>query len=71
MTNTKKCSTPSCDEQVYSARLCKKCYSGHYYWSKKGVAAQQARRLQLTILSERLEDIRPANVIAFRRKRRA
>lgn len=68
-----KCATPSCENDVVTARLCRNCYAGAYYWSKKGVAAQQHRKHQLRILGERLDDLRPAykNVLPFRKRRAA
>jgi len=65
-----KCSTPSCSDDAACAGLCKACYSGHYYWNRKGVAAQQKRKVKLQILSERLDDLgHVRNVTPFRRRR--
>lgn len=72
--SSKKCATPSCDNTVHSARLCANCYSGTYYWMKKGVKAAMERRHKLQIYQERIDGIQPANVVHLHersRRRRA
>lgn len=68
-----KCSTPSCPRAIEcpGSKLCKPCYSGQYYWQKKGVTAVMKRKTQLRILDERLENLRPSNVVHMRRRHRA
>lgn len=70
---TEKCATPSCPRVVErpQSKLCGACYSGQYYWQRKGVTAVMKRKTQLRILDERLENLRPTNVVHLRRRRRA
>jgi hypothetical protein len=69
--STKKCSTPSCPREIKHPRsgLCSACYSGQWYWQKQGVTRVMRRKTQLRILDERLENLRPSNVISLRRRR--
>lgn len=68
---SKKCDTPTCDNESYCTGLCVNCYSGIHYWMKRGVAAVMRRKTQLRILEERLDNLRPANVVHIRQRRRA
>jgi hypothetical protein len=70
MKKVERCSTPSCPEDAKCAGLCSGCYSGRYYWNKKGVVAQQRRKTKLRIFSERLDDLgHVRNVTSIRRRR--
>lgn len=71
MSKSKKCSTPSCTDEAECAGLCKPCYSGVYYWMKKGVAAAMHRASRLRVFQERMDAIRPANVSHIRQRKRA
>lgn len=67
----KKCSTPTCSRgmQHPQSGLCSACYSGIHYWMRQGVTRVIQRKTQLRILEERLDDLRPANVVHLRRRR--
>lgn len=66
---TQKCATPPCDNQVVAARLCRQCYSGVYYWMKKGVKSMMARRHRLQVFQERIDSISPSKVAHLHAKR--
>jgi len=56
-----KCLVTGCDRDVECPKsgLCKRCYSGLYYWSKKSVTEVVQRKLKLRLFMNRMDIVEP------------
>lgn len=65
----KKCTIEHCGREVVykQSGLCAPCYSGLWYWKKKGVTEIVKRKAKLQVLRSRLDALEPS-VTVLRKK---
>ena len=66
----KECANTLCQEPVYAANLCRRCYQRTHYWLKKSPKEVMERRQKLLLWSETVEHLLPKVEPIHLRKRR-